>query len=512
MGATFDLQHINFISYISSEIRRPAPRCERSVLRDFLYSISYEIEDNIISTDEGRREGLRQTATALLKQVDEKNAAVVTQAEVAEVLAPLRDFFTGYHLYVLLIPTKNDERLMRDTYDTFVFRSQVDVLVLMPKNTGTFVNIVDPFPALQALADAPIVPPAAVFWSKSGAAVALSMSEASWFFRENFAFDSKYAPKNPDHDYVDSVISYKARDRKPKTILHISDLHFGDSVANKRRSYIKQHLGGVVARTDRIVISGDLFDQPRAEMRQVFEEFRSDLTAWTKKDPIIIPGNHDVRESGNRIRGIGANSEVFVDSGFVPIVIDDDLEVVFFCFNSCEEGNFARGFVSEQQRTSRGTAFEKLIRERPETKQYLRVAVVHHHPYTYDSKPTVFYEKALNFFSKKEDRFIAFKNADEFLAWCGARDVSLILHGHKHVPHVVMASITVRQKPREIMIVGCGSTTGVEKKPMCYDIISVDPRTKRWNVTFYSDPTGDGSGFDLQNVTLDFRTELPRPA
>ena len=190
-------------------------------------------------------------------------------------------------------------------------------------------------------------------------------------------------------------------------------------------------------------------------------------------------------------------------------MVDEDLEVVFFCFNSCEGGNFATGWVSESQRISRGSLFERLMRERPAIAHYVRVAVVHHHPYTYASEPTVFYEKILNLLSKREDRFVAFQNADEFLAWCGARDVSLVLHGHKHVPHVVRANIVVRDKPKEILIVGCGSTTGVENKPMCYDIVSLDPSTRKWGVIFYSDPTGDGAGFDPQNVTLDLRTALP---
>ena len=252
------------------------------------------------------------------------------------------------------------------------------------------------------------------------------------------------------------------------------------------------------------MISGDLFNEPKAELRSLFDEFHLDLISLTQKAPIIIPGNHDLRRSGNELFGVGRNSDQFVDLPFEPIVPDDDLKAVFFCFNSCEGGNFATGHVSEKQRLERGASFERLVRQSPKIKDYSRIAVVHHHPYTYSSEPTVLYEKMLAWFSKKEDRFVAFENADEFLNWCGARDVSLILHGHKHVPHVIMAQLEIRQRQREVMIVGCGSSTGVEQKPMCYDIITLDPNTRRWTTTFYYDPSGDGAGFDSQNVTLDF--------
>jgi hypothetical protein len=109
-------------------------------------------------------------------------------------------------------------------------------------------------------------------------------------------------------------------------------------------------------------------------MREIFDEFRADIESWTRKVPIVIPGNHDVRESGNQYKGIGENTSQFLDTGFQPLVVDDELEVVFFCFNSCEGGDFATGMVSDQQRTSRGAAFEQAIRDRPAVRDYSRVS------------------------------------------------------------------------------------------------------------------------------------------
>jgi hypothetical protein len=135
----------------------------------------------------------------------------------------------------------------------------------------------------------------------------------------------------------------------------------------------------------------------------------------------------------------------------------------------------------------------------------LKIASVHHHPYAYDTSPAKLYEKILAGLFGGEDKFIAFDGADEFMQWCAARGISLVLHGHKHVPHRAEASIHVGQKIYNVVVVGCGSTTGAGGRPMCYDKIALDPTTKRWNVLFYHDEIGDGSGFRLQNVTLDLR-------
>jgi UDP-2,3-diacylglucosamine pyrophosphatase LpxH len=509
MGARFDIEHINFIAYLTSKKAQLAPRCEDNTLWQFLFSMAHEVERNTISTDRDWQLRLQKRAAALVSSLS-TNGRTMLPPEVAPYLDPLREFFTGYDLYALLIPgsAAGDEERLVHTYAQYVKNSAVDILVLLPYSGDAFVNVVDPFPAIRALAERPVSLPAVVFWTASEESIALTLDEADEFFANFVSVGVKGARKGSSVK-LGPRIKAESKRLAVKTILHISDLHFGDAAANRRKNYLKQHLKRIAPTADRVVISGDLFDEPETEFREQFDEFHADLASVTKKAPIVIPGNHDLRKSGTAIAGFGTNSDQLTDVGFQPLVVDDDLKVVFFCFNSCEGGNFATGLVSEAQRTSRGTLFERLVHESPRIEDYIRVAIVHHHPYTYESEPTVFYEKILQYLSKKEDRFVAFNNADEFLNWCGARDVSLILHGHKHVPHVVRANINVRGKPKEILIVGCGSTTGVESKPMCYDIVSLDPVTKKWGVVFFSDATSDGAGFDPQNVTLDLRSELP---
>jgi len=101
------------------------------------------------------------------------------------------------------------------------------------------------------------------------------------------------------------------------------------------------------------------------------------------------------------------------------------------------------------------------------------------------------------------DTLIRFDNADRFINWCGERGVSLMLHGHKHVPHHIRAKMTVAGKEQEIMVVSCGSTMGAEHSPLCYDIVSWSKTTNKWNVVFYEDRST--SGFKPQEIELDLR-------
>jgi hypothetical protein len=191
-----------------------------------------------------------------------------------------------------------------------------------------------------------------------------------------------------------------------------------------------------------------------------------------------------------------------------PLFVDETLHTIFFCFNSSEKAkwakaNWAKGFVTERQRRQRAEDYEVQVGRRPKIRDFFKIALVHHHPYEYGSVPTALYERFLAQFFGGDQRPTKFLNADEFMQWCATRGVSLVLHGHKHVPHWLIRSVDTPRGPQEITVVGCGSSTGVDARPMCYDIVTIDPARKRCNVAFYQDEKGDGAGFELQNVAID---------
>ena len=156
-----------------------------------------------------------------------------------------------------------------------------------------------------------------------------------------------------------------------------------------------------------------------------------------------------------------------------------------------------------RQRLSRAEKHDDEIHRNGQVRDYFNIALVHHHPVNYGSQPTALYERILARLGG-DDRFIAFEDAEDFVKWCVGREVGLVLHGHKHIPHLATVQPTQDDK-REVTVVGCGSSVGAEGKPMCYDVVTIEPETKRWSVSFYQDERGDGSGFALQNIALDLR-------
>jgi hypothetical protein len=82
------------------------------------------------------------------------------------------------------------------------------------------------------------------------------------------------------------------------------------------------------------------------------------------------------------------------------------------------------------------------------------------------------------------------------------KGVTLILHGHKHMPHIVTKDIATPFGSQIITVVGCGSTTGADQKPMCYDVLAFEPSSGRATVTFFQDDLGDGAGFRQAGVSF----------
>jgi hypothetical protein len=107
----------------------------------------------------------------------------------------------------------------------------------------------------------------------------------------------------------------------------------------------------------------------------------------------VIPGNHDVRYRGNKIPGVMDNTyEFVVDVSWQPFVVDDDMLCVFFCFNSAESGNLAKGCVTDSQLERVASCFDeerarrlkrdgRRGRDARDLDTYTKIALVHHHPY-----------------------------------------------------------------------------------------------------------------------------------
>jgi predicted MPP superfamily phosphohydrolase len=506
MGAQFDLSHINLVGYLTDETGLAAPRSDLDTIGKFLMSLAYG--QNLISSTQGSPDDwTRQVADAAQDQFNRLNFQFGEPANERPVdsrryLDPLRTYFTGYDFYALVLPADDhgrDDSTLR-FFREAGFSSGTNGLVLLPSQRYEpgLAQFVDPFPALRVLADQPIAPPGVLFWTRLGSACALSLQDAFHFLRHDL-LDALSGGLRA----TDNVIALQASRRRSKRILHLSDLHIGLAEATQRRSYLKRHVRGLLPSIDRVAVTGDLFDTPSEDLRASFDEFRRDVEDGTSKRLLVVPGNHDMRTKGNAIGGLGRKAEYVTDLDWSPIDVDHDMQTVFFSFNSSETGNFARGSVSLRQRLSRAEKHDDEIHRRKQLRDYFNVALVHHHPVNYGSQPTALYERILARLGG-DDRFIAFEESEDFVKWCVGRQVGLVLHGHKHIPHLATVQPT-QGDDGEVTVVGCGSSVGAEGKPMCYDVVTIEPVTKRWSVSFYQDERGDGSGFALQNVALDLR-------
>jgi Calcineurin-like phosphoesterase len=528
-----DFETINLIGYLTSDLEFPAPQTTRHTLAFFFNALaSGKTADHaFISSKPGWIKKIAHSA-ALAAEIMEKktqtgerlppppgptdlhpeggwiSAVPVSSDQVKEIVAPLRERFTGYSIYALMVPALNDRKeALEAFFQEFSHDSGDKGLAVMVQCEDSLVRVLDPFPALRALADMPVEPPAVVFWTALGATCALSLANAEDFFRHVIRGNLKKGK-----GVINQLVDARAREAGTKHLLHMSDLHFGDGTSNDSRRYIKSHLDRILSSVDRVVVTGDLFNSPDTEYRDQYLDFRADVERMTDKQLIVIPGNHDVRPKGNAIPGVlRPNYEFVFDIGWQPLVVDDDLKCVFFCFNSAEEGTLAKGCVTSSQRMRMASLFNeevsrRLRRNSHNIDDYTKIALVHHHPFTYETVPTATFDKFIRTITRDEDSFTRLEKAEEFISWCAERGVSLILHGHKHVPHHVRIDVEIEGQTHTMVVIGCGSTTGAEGSPLCYDVVSLNPDTRRWGVTFHRDKSRSGAGFRIQSITIDARS------
>jgi hypothetical protein len=542
------LEHVNYLSYLISE-REGAPRANRDVLAEFLLSLadSHLTSERVAvlrggalyqmaapsSIDFGQHwfsKIARQTKLISWPWLPTffpigplwSRSEILPRQAVARLLDPLRRLFPRCSLFGVVLGDEWHEGFFREL--AYLGSATDRCIFFMPNLADQqVVSILDPLPPLRALAETPVKLPAVVFWSPTGeVACALPAAEAEVFYRQALlplVFEGPLA--------IDRVIKERAQQIPTGCIVHLSDFHFGEKEGvfrrtwnrirrkttsrspARKRQYIKAQLHGILKNNDRIVITGDQMDTPDGNLYDEYTEFKNEIERFTERPVIDIPGNHDMRSNGNRVPVFGSTTYEWVGER-TPIVVDNALGCVFFCFNSLEIGHFARGSVTDAQLQRVAIRYEGEIASQrtmgnDEFDKYLKVALVHHHPCTYVTRPSALYDRVIRFFTRDEDKFVRFDNAESFLEWCAARDVSLILHGHKHVPYHIRAWVPLGNRARQVMIVSCGSTMGAEGSPLCYDVISLNRANKQWSVSFFRDASSSFAGFNEQEIEIDLR-------
>jgi predicted phosphodiesterase len=503
MSWVFPLESANLVAYLTAAVDARPPRVRYSELHMFLGSVGETglKRTRLISSDPGWIEAVQRTADAGLGCVSASGKGydeVLDDETVMRCLAPLRPLLSGYKLYALTVGDyKNDEKLAAFV-DHAGYSSGSHAIFLSPNLPfSNELDLLDPFPAMSLIAEQPETWPGILFWSRSGEACFAGLKDAYELYeRLRQVFES------PSHGIaIDEILRVHRSKGQSKKLLQLSDLHFGNKDAIKNQAYVLGHLESILKEVDRVVITGDLCNGPKEDQSLAFGNFRASIHRFSGKDPIVIPGNHDQKWCGN----IGSPSGEKAKLEWSSLHLDDDMRCVFYCFDSSRDAALARGKVTRQQMMDVATLFATRSAVNAAAKDYLPIALVHHHPFSFETEPVSVLGRIFAKFGLTDERFLRMDDAEAFLGWCAKRGVQVVLHGHKHVPRHVSQMIAIQGEigaaSREINAVGCGTTLGAEGKPLSYNLILWDPASRRWSVSFFADP-GDGSGFARQKVAL----------
>lgn len=497
MGYHFEIEHANLVAYLTTP-NVAAPRTNVASARSLLGSIAYG--------QPNERRGLLSRDTEWLHTMQEEaRTALTVLAEMPwkeqldpdalnRIFSTLRLEFSRFALYALVVDDGRSQHASGEldaAARQLAYGGGTDVLVLIPEFVSSYsMRVLDPLPAFAAALENTHRWPGILLWTPQASVAFVDLDALS-----TVIMDLRLARTNPDR--LNEMLMRLRSGRASKRLLHLSDLHFGTAEAAENQQLLDSELHDIVRTVDRVVITGDLFDNPRSESANLYRSFNASLHRLSGKPPVIIPGNHDQRWLGN----FGRIHEHIAHLNWSATVSDESIGVNFACFNSCEAGSFARGKISAAQFTRVGGALRALHAANPATKRFLTVALVHHHPFSFKTKATTWTQRALQAIGLNDESFLAMDDAPEFLDWCARWRVSAVLHGHKHVPRHTSETIAPEGASRfEVTAIGCGSSLGAERSPISYVLLSWDDRSQRWTASFFE--SRNGGPFICQLVSV----------
>lgn len=497
MGARFHLHHANVIAYLTTKTSTP-PRLREWELSEFLMSLAhsgYWDRPTFISSDPEWAELMQKSANTAYLKFDRGGDTIVPEHIVESTLAQLRRAFSNFSFYALLVAANGQHHEASALAEHFAFRTREHALVLLPvpNHSNDPLTVLDPIPAFALAMEQRQNWPGILFWSSSGVAAFAGIDDAAGLFERLVSASQHDGQRTRE---LDNILRYfKMRDSGIR-LLHLSDLHYGRREAVENEALLLAHLDQRLDDIHRVVITGDLFDNPSRSDAMLFRNFRASLIRRTGKDPIVIPGNHDQKWLGS----VSADLRQVADLEWSRLVVDHQLECSFFCFDSSKDADMARGKVTIEQMRDVATDFETLSARTPWIRDYLPVALVHHHPFSFEVRRETVVQRILGKLGLTDEQFMKMLDADQFLAWVAKRRIPLILHGHKHVQRLVHQAIDIGHSDYQVSAVGCGTSLGAEGYPLSYNLVIWDQSSRSWTTSFYADP-GDGSGFTRQCIT-----------
>lgn len=508
MGYRFNLQHANIVVYLTTPATEP-PRIEQGTLTQFLHAMQdglglpWRRGGRILTRDPSWADLLRveaENALELLRRIEGKS--VLSASNVARVLRSLRALLSQFRLYALPLWT-GWERADHLLIGAEALALDVeDALVLFPEEglqDPRSANL-DALPAFDLALQHTDEWPGLLLWTDRGGVAFVPRRSIEHAF-----VACAQALRRRDDVMLAQVLSDLAADsgQRPRRILHLSDLHFGSKHAAINAPFLQAELHDTVRTVDRVVVTGDLFDNPTERDLADYQRFAQELHRVSGREPICIPGNHDLRWLGN----VGSTATQIAALRWSSHVVDDDISTIFFGFNSAESGKWARGRVTENQMVRIAAEHRNAMAVRPELRNYLTVALVHHHPYSFKTTPSTIVQRMLAALRLSDEPFMRMADAKRYTEWCARWGVSVILHGHKHVPRYEVRRVRPEGAPSHVLpAIGCGSSLGAEGAPMSYCVLSWSDTRRRWSSSFFESRGGGPFLPQLITVTRDAQT------
>lgn len=499
MGAVFKLEHANIMAYVTSRSLGP-PRVLRQDLTEFLQLLAYQTELFLIP-ERGLEPWAQQIATvareslaSLRESPGAQDQTVVPPPAVGRLLENLRTELSYYPLYALAVGT--GERLRTTARELASVPMDGQLLVLIPDQGTSERNfeVLDPVPAFSGALHAAPDWPGFQFWTQTGGSAFARLDEAQGLVRSlRHAIHPGRRPRTfpwsvPNADLDCALREWTQQSaRGYRRLLHLSDLHFGTRDAVENQALLDAELRDVVQTVDRVVITGDLFNTPKKDYAPLFTNFRNNITHLAGgREPISITGNHDQRMIGM----FGDTYKQVALIGSRKIIVDDQCEMVFVCFNSSEKGSFARGRITKPQFRQLGGEYRTLMAARQELERYLPIVLVHHHPFSFDVPPETFVQRALAAIGFPEERLLAMVDANDLHYWCLDWGIRTILHGHRHKARYIERKIGGNGRHMNLTAIGCGSSLGAAGAPVSYNLLEWASGTQRWIVSFLESVNG----------------------
>lgn len=235
-----------------------------------------------------------------------------------------------------------------------------------------------------------------------------------------------------------------------RTIVHLSDLHFG-RVDEGLLDPLRRTLGNLAP--DLVVVSGDLTQRARARQ---FREAR-DYLATLPKPQLVVPGNHDVPLYNVFQRFLSPLRKYrrIITTDLEPAFIDDEIAVVGV--NTARSLVFKGGRINDEQ----VDAVRARICGLP---QRVTKIIVTHHPFNVPKD------------SDEQDQIVGrARMALERLAGCGA---DILLSGHLHAAHVGHTATRYEIAGLSALVVHAGTALSTRSRghPNTFNVLRVSPR------------------------------------